>query len=152
MLSLYDVNESGDVWRKDNKRFSISVDRFGYKSVRFTWNGIRSRVQVHRLVAEKYIPNPLNKPEVNHKDFNPSNNRVENLEWVTEKENVAHSMRSGRRSKKLDHETVSIINEMLCDGIDQYTIATYVGINQSCVSDIATGVSWSWLKEEVCKS
>lgn len=144
---MYDVNEQGDVWRVDGRSFSISVDFLGYKSVRYTANGIRKRVQVHRLVAEKYIPNPENKPEVNHIDFNPSNNRVENLEWVTEKENVAHSMRHGRRSKKLNTEKVLMIRSMLKEGKSQNNIAKEIGINQSCVSDIYTGVAWSWLKE-----
>lgn len=57
-------------------------------------------VYVHRLVAECYISNPLNLPEVNHKDFNKSNNSVENLEWVTTEQNRFHKKMFGSRVKE----------------------------------------------------
>jgi hypothetical protein len=51
----------------------------------------RKNYSVHRLVAEKYIPNPFNKPFVNHKNGLKSDNRIDNLEWVTQEENIIHS-------------------------------------------------------------
>lgn len=73
------------------KIFSARENNHGYPSVSIMKNGKSKNVRVHRLVAEAFIPNPDNLPEVNHIDENKSNNRVENLEWVTQQQNITRN-------------------------------------------------------------
>jgi hypothetical protein len=68
----------------------------GYKGISLTRNNKPRRRLLHRLVAQAFIPNPENKPEVNHKDFDHGNNYVENLEWMTHLENICHAAKGGR--------------------------------------------------------
>lgn len=71
-----------------------------YLSVTLSWKGKTVKRQVHRLVAEAFIPNPENKPHVNHKDGNCMNNSIENLEWVTPLENNIHCLKSLHKGKQ----------------------------------------------------
>lgn len=64
----------------------------GYQRIVLMKKGIKKRYMCHRIVAQEFIPNPNNKPYVNHIDGNPANNRVENLEWCTQEENEQHSI------------------------------------------------------------
>jgi hypothetical protein len=66
-----------------------------YFAVMFSRNNKNYCRKVHRLVAEAFIPNPDNLPQINHKDGNRANNQVSNLEWCTAKENAIHSWRTG---------------------------------------------------------
>lgn len=67
----------------------------GYLCVHFWVNGKMSGAQVHRLLAQTFIPNPNNLPEVNHIDGNPLNNSLNNLEWVTHQQNLKHAWETG---------------------------------------------------------
>lgn len=74
-------------------------DKYGYLVVRLYKNGKRKEYFVHRLVAIMFIPNPYNKPTVNHINENKHDNRVENLEWATQKEQINHGTRTERQAK-----------------------------------------------------
>lgn len=72
----------------------------GYQRIVLMQNGIKTRYMCHRLVAQEFIPNPLNKPFVNHKNGNKEDNRAINLEWCTQSENELHSHRILKNSMK----------------------------------------------------
>ena len=88
----YQVTSWGRVYSVEKERFLIPQENEkGYLRVSLTEeNGRRKHKKVHRLVATAFIPNPENKPQVNHKDGNKSNNSFTNLEWVTDEENKIH--------------------------------------------------------------
>lgn len=92
----YAISDDGQVWSYYSNKWLKQWNIKGcYKQVNFRLNGKLYKYSVHRLVAEAFIPNPENKPEVNHKDGNPSNNNVLNLEWVTGSENMLHAYQIG---------------------------------------------------------
>lgn len=78
-----------------------SIDSHGYVQVTISINGERKLMFVHRLVAKAFIPNPLNLEMVNHKDENPLNNNVDNLEWCTRSYNNSYGHATDSYRKKI---------------------------------------------------
>jgi len=98
-----EVNESGQVYKiKKGTATLAAVYGIGrnnhYLSIKQTMNGKQETFYIHRLVAEAFIPNPENKPCINHKDGNTKNNHVSNLEWCTYRENNIHALVTGLRA------------------------------------------------------
>lgn len=104
---LYSIREDG-VIRHEDKYKGRTMDNFvpagilkqkiskhNRAIVGLLKNGKKKYYMVHRLVAINFIPNPENKPQVNHKDGNPLNNHISNLEWCTQRENTIHAYKNG---------------------------------------------------------
>ena len=103
-ISRYEVSTYGNVRLKDGKFMSCRKQHNGYIAIGLSDDfHNRKGYLVHRLVALTFIPNPNNYPIVNHKDENPSNNRVDNLEWCTPKYNSNYgSIKEKQRLAKLN--------------------------------------------------
>lgn len=93
--SNYMVSNTGRIRRCNVDRDHSVRDKKGYLVTDLYEGGQRVTARVHRIVAEEFIPNPENKPCINHIDGNKHNNHVSNLEWVTKKENCVHALDNG---------------------------------------------------------
>lgn len=105
----YMVSNDGYVFSKrSNRIMNRSLTSMGYYRVIFCIDKIEKAMYIHRLVAMAFIPNPNNYPCVNHKDENPKNNNVENLEWCTHKYNTNYgSCIEKDRIKHINHKSLS---------------------------------------------
>lgn len=126
------------------KRIIKSGSKLVYNSLCLWKQGKPYYRLLHRIVALTFIPNPENKTEVNHKDLNTRNNRVDNLEWVTTLENHRHSRIS--RTKGLEAKNVKLTKEAVFD--IRSRASTYLeymdkyGISQATVSCVQRGRTW----------
>lgn len=99
---LYKISSFGNVFSiKKHKNIKPETSNNGYLRIGLHKAGKVYMKSIHRLVAETFIPNPENKPQINHKNGNKIDNCIENLEWVTPSENVSH------RFSVLGHKSVN---------------------------------------------
>ena len=149
----YYVTETGDIYSINYLNAGrvhklTPINNKGYLKVALYNNGKCSFFQVHRLVAKAFIPNPENKPQVNHKNGVKTDNNVQNLEWVSCKENIIHAFRVlGKkfpsRSGK-NHPRAKIVLQMKGDTIIAEYFSTReahreTNINQGHISECCRG-------------
>jgi hypothetical protein len=102
---IYAATEDGEIVSMKTGQPIIlkGGNQSGYRTYSLRKDGVQSQLLGHRLIAETFIPNPENKPQVNHKDGNKSNNAISNLEWVTKSENSKHAYATGLTKISQEH-------------------------------------------------
>lgn len=154
----YYVTHRGDIIR-NNKVLKQSFNQIknGYLTVTLCEYGKPKKFYVHRLVAKAFVPNKSNRPHINHKDGNKSNNHYKNLEWCTQKENNRHSRKIGTtndygensKNSKLSLNDIKAIKILLKE--NKYTgvsIAKLFGVSSSCIYQIKAGRRWNHLQSK----
>lgn len=127
---LYAVTEDGRVWSYRAKRF-LKATSEGYQSVVLCKDKTQQFFQVHRLVAAAFIPNPLSLPCINHKDENPANNAVSNLEWCTHKYNNNYGGHNARCGKAHGRKVYSVELDKVFDSCAD--AARALGVTSACI-------------------
>ena len=147
-LEDYVITKNGEVINKHNGCIlKPQLNGKGYLRVSIG----KQLMFIHRLVAQKYVSNPENKLQVNHKDGNKLNNYYKNLEWVTNQENRNHAVENdlhlcGARCSwsKL---TSSQVLEILNDNVHTFTeLGKMYNVNRNTIRDIKMGKTWKQLK------
>ena len=135
---------------KKPKQLNVTMDGYGYLQVGLTKDTKQTRYGVHRLVAIAFIPNPENKPQVNHINGIKTDNSLENLEWATRSENCKHSFTIGLQCNKgeqhprnkLTEKQVLEIRE-LKGKLSSYKIADMYGVGRVAINHIHRNKTWS---------
>jgi hypothetical protein len=153
------INEKGECFSSLTlAKVKPYVDKDGYFRVK-VWDGEKLRgCYVHRAIASVFIENtdPL-KTQVNHKDSNRQNNTIDNLEWVTPKENHTHGVLFGAIKNTGEESSVSVYTDdkihevcrLLQEGkLSQIAISQTVGVNKTLVNGIKSGTSWLHISKD----
>ena len=166
--NIYKVDDKGLVYGKNGKKLKQTLNKDGYLEVELTGKGlnkngnrIRYKVKVHTMVAKSFIPLPdnVNRYEVNHKDFDRTNNFVSNLEWLTHYDNVKYSIINGRHKdlpcigeknihSKLTNSDIKKIRKLYFNGMSIRNIYEkfYKGvISETSIGNICRYKAWNHL-------
>lgn len=152
----YEVDSNGNVWslsyRGSRQRRTIKpAEQRGYKKVALCRDKFCKTRSVHRLVAEAFLPNPENKPQVNHKNGLRGDNRLSNLEWATQSENQKHSFRVlgnsriGERNNARKLSETKVLNIFNNDKASTEELSRLYGVSKVTIWRIKKGLSWPHL-------
>lgn len=147
----YFIDTNGDVFNKNGRKLKPYING-SYLVVDLPiGNGRYKKCTIHRLVALVFLENPLNKPQVNHKDGDKLNNNVSNLEWATRSENMKHAYNvlfnshfgeKNTQSKLTSQQVMDIVSKRM-NGVSLESISSIYCISKSTICDIMAGRSWS---------
>lgn len=156
--SNYFINSNGEIYSKlSNKMMKTQTNRYGYLQVMLYNNHKGKLLTIHRLVAQTFIPNPENLPQVNHKNGVKTDNRVENLEFCTAAYNNQHAWDNGLKEKArevsrnynikraqeactrhLDYQLIQLFDDIFInpDNLSERKIAAKHNVSRGVVSNI----------------
>lgn len=153
-VKFYEIDSFGNVYGPRGLLKSF-VSNTGYQRVCLYTEDGPKKFSVHRLVAEAFLPNPKNKPYINHKDGNKLNNKVDNLEWSTASENMIHARDMGltdvgieKYNNVYSEEQIHTVCSMMEEGYRNCDICLLTDIPKSTVSQIRNGVVWLHISRE----
>lgn len=142
------VETSKQPLRLKGKMLKPAIDKKGYKRVAVMVNGKLTTLKVHRIVAKAFIENFDNKPQVNHIDCVKTNNKVDNLEWVNNSENIQHAFNKGIMKAKRLHESprckqsldnIKEIARLKSEGVSNKLIAEKFNCSTSSIKRLNKG-------------
>ena len=145
LCDKYLVYDDGRVYTLYWKRFMKQQLKNGYNSLGLRINGKRKTYLIHRIVAITYIPNPNNLPVVNHKNGDRLDNKVENLEWSTQKHNAQHAIRTGLKDCTKQPQNTRIVlqydkeGNLLKEWNSAAEIRRFYGIHNSSICAVCNG-------------
>ena len=151
----YCITEDGRIWSNNKNKFISQTlnQKGGYLKVHLYKNGLDYNLYVHRLVAETFIPNPENLPQVNHLNENKLDNRVENLAWCTQQDNLNY----GSHNEKANHSRGKPV-KCVETGKEYWSASeahrqTGIAISHICDAcngklKTSGGFHWEWIKKE----
>lgn len=152
---FYYATEDGHIYSSKSRRLITErLNNKGYKIVNLSIDGKCKTFSVHRLIAQAYIPNPNNLPTINHKNGIKTDNRIENLEWVTFSENTTHAVATGllmpakgrdTKNGRFEDEDIKRIKELYSQGLSQYKIAEMYNVTRGTIQQILNGHTYSYV-------
>ena len=154
----YLVSDEGQIKsRKRNKLLIPKANWDGYLRIQIWEGGKCHMIGWHRVVAETFVPNPDNKPFINHKNGVKTDNRAENLEWCTQSENIRHAWKNGLSHLHSNKPVVQydLMMNRICSYPSQREAAKAVNISNSgicnaCRHPTRTAAGFYWRYEETC--
>lgn len=155
------VREDGTIYRcrkadADGNLLSDKYSKVAYRThpksgrvyFNLAWRGFTKSVLVNRVVALRFLPNPMNHPQVNHKDGDKEHNALANLEWSSSSENEKHAhrtgLKSGRGSGNSNAKLTALeVQEIRASGLTAGELAKRYGVGRSTIANILAGRTWS---------
>lgn len=128
-------SKSGNIIKKyETVLLRGSVDKYGYITIRMMIDGKKKHVKAHRIIAETFIDNLMNKSEVNHINGLKNDNRVENLEWNTRTENNRHAIDTGLLAFPIGDKSKNT-KVLSVDFMSIYLMHKFAGYSRKCLAE-----------------